>query len=148
MTDNILDLLKKDHEKVAKMLEKLADTTENAIKTREEIFAKLAAELSSHEKFEEEVFYPQIKNKTENAETEDLVDEAYQEHHVVDVLLAEMKSLSVDQETWTAKLTVLKENIEHHVDEEENALFPKAKKILNSEELQEMGAQYVQAKNA
>jgi iron-sulfur cluster repair protein YtfE (RIC family) len=142
MIDNILTLLKSDHRAVADILKKLADTSEAAIKTRERLFLTLKNELTLHEKFEEEVFYPAIKeNVSKHSDTKNLVMEAYQEHHVADILMAEMEQLSFDNEAWTAKLTVLKENIEHHVDEEENKLFPHVNKILTNEKLQEIGKQ-------
>lgn len=142
MTDTILILLEEDHKKVQNILEKLSETTENAIKTRQKFFLLLKDELTLHTKFEEEIFYPAVKEKADkNDELEDLIMEAYQEHHIVDVLLSEMESLECTDEAWTAKLTVLKENIEHHVKEEENDLFPKAKKILNASELKEMALQ-------
>jgi iron-sulfur cluster repair protein YtfE (RIC family) len=140
--DTILTLLKEDHEKVADILEKLESITEKAVKKRGTLFSTLKNELSQHKKFEEEVFYPAIKEKVSKvAEAKNLVMEAYQEHHVVDVLIAEMEELDCSDEVWTAKLRVLKKNIEHHVEEEEGDLFPKVKKILTAKQLGEMGLQ-------
>jgi iron-sulfur cluster repair protein YtfE (RIC family) len=148
MKTRIFDLLKADHKKVATLLAQLADTTTAAIKTREKLFKKLVEELNIHQKFEEEFFYPKIKQNTEKSVIKDLVEEAYQEHHVVKGLLTEMQDLPVEDEVWTAKLTVLKENIEHHVQEEENDLFPKAEKTLDASQLEQMAGQFMQLKKS
>jgi hypothetical protein len=137
------ELLKKDHEKVSGILEKLDATTERGVKTREELFTQLKQELDVHARVEEEIFYPVLK---EASETEELTLEAYEEHNVVKQLLTELDELPKNDETWGAKLTVLKENVEHHVEEEEGELFKGAKKVLSQEQLEELGARMEAAK--
>jgi len=132
-----ITLLKTDHEKVAGIFEKLDETTERAEKTREELFTKLKQELDLHAHIEEKIFYPAIKQAEE---TREITMEALQEHHVVKVLLRELDAMGVTSETWTAKLKVLKENVEHHVEEEEEEMFPKARTVLSKEQLEELGA--------
>ncbi|HLL69931.1 MAG TPA: hemerythrin domain-containing protein [Pyrinomonadaceae bacterium] len=132
-----ITLLKTDHEKVAGIFEKLEETTERAEKTREELFTKLKQELDLHAHIEEKIFYPAIKQAEE---TREITMEALQEHHVVKVLLRELDAMGVTSETWTAKLKVLKENVEHHVEEEEEEMFPKARTVLSKEQLEELGA--------
>jgi len=136
-------LLKADHETVAGIFEKLEDTTERAIKTREEFFTKLKQELDIHAHIEETIFYPVLKKSDE---TRDITMEGIQEHHVVKVLLRELDAMGVGSETWTAKLKVLKENVEHHVEEEEEDMFVKAREVLSKEQLEELGAQMEQEK--
>ena len=97
------------------IFEKLKPTTERAVKTREELFAKLKQELDVHAHIEETILYPEIKNA---AETHDITLEGYEEHHVIDVLLKELAVMPVGTEEWGAKLKVLKENFEHHIEEE------------------------------
>ena len=138
-----ITLLKTDHEKVAGIFEKLEETTERAEKTREELFTKLKQELDLHAHIEESIFYPAIKQAEE---TRDITMEALQEHHVVKVLLRELDAMPVGSETWTAKLKVLKENVEHHVEEEEDEMFPKARTVLGREQLEELGALMEQEK--
>lgn len=138
-----IELLKKDHEKVSGIFEKLEPTTERAVKTREELFTQLKQELDIHAQIEEQIFYPAIK---EAEETHDITLEAYEEHHVVKQLLAELDELAKDDETWGAKLTVLKENVEHHVEEEEGEMFPSAKKVLSSEQIEALGERMQAAK--
>lgn len=140
---NAFELLKKDHEKVSGLFKQLEETTERAVKTREELFAKLKEELDIHARIEETIFYPAIK---EAKETHEITLEAIEEHNVVRQLLGELESLSVSDETWTAKLTVLKENVEHHVEEEEGEMFKDARKVLSTEEVEELGARMESAK--
>jgi hypothetical protein len=138
-----ITLLKTDHEKVAGIFEKLEETTERAEKTREELFTKLKQELDLHAHVEESIFYPVLKKSDE---TREITLEAFQEHHVVKVLLRELDAMPVGSETWTAKLKVLKENVEHHVEEEEGEMFKKARTVLSTEQLEELGALIEQEK--
>lgn len=140
---NVYDLLKEDHKKVAAIFEKLEPTTERALKTREELFNKLNSELEVHTAVEEKILYPVLKKA---AETRDIAFEAFEEHHVIKELLEELSATPKDTEEWTAKLTVLKENVEHHVEEEEGEMFKKARKILTDKEADELGAQMEAAK--
>jgi hypothetical protein len=137
------ELLKKDHEKVSGIFEKLEPTTERGVKTREELFAQLKQELEIHAQIEEQIFYPALKQAQE---TRDITLEAYEEHHVIKELLAELDELAKDDETWGAKLTVLKENVEHHVEEEEGEMFKGARKVLSGEQIEELGARMEAAK--
>jgi len=137
------ELLKQDHEKVAGILDRLEPTTERGVKTRDELFAQLKQELDIHARIEEEILYPVLK---ETKETEDITLEAYEEHNVVKTLLAQLEELPKDDETWGAKLTVLKENVEHHVEEEEGEMFKKARKALSQEEIDELGTRLEAAK--
>jgi iron-sulfur cluster repair protein YtfE (RIC family) len=140
-----LQLLTKDHDHVKKMLEELDDTTERAIKTREQTFAKLQSELEVHEAIEEEIFYPALK---EHSKTRDIALEGYEEHHVVDTVIAEMGDVPVSDETWTAKFAVMKENLEHHIEEEEQDMFPKARKVFDQQELDQLGERMATRKEA
>ena len=136
-------LLKADHEKVDSLFSQLEETTESAEKTREELFTKLKQELDLHAHVEEKIFYPALK---ESEETRDITMEGIQEHHVVKVLLRELDAMGVGSETWTAKLKVLKENVEHHVEEEEGDMFKKARAVLSKEQLEELGTLMEQEK--
>lgn len=137
------ELLKSDHEKVAGLLEKIDGTTERALKTREGLFTQLKSELDVHANIEETIFYP-VLEKAE--ESRDITLEAFEEHRIVKQLLNELEAEAKDDETWTAKFTVLKENIEHHVEEEEGELFKKARRVLSKEEIEELGTRMEEAK--
>ena len=125
------EYLKKDHKKVGGLLDKIAKTSERAEKTREELFEELSDCFALHASIEEEIVYPILKEKKQ---THDITLEAFEEHHVVKELILELSEMEADTEEWTAKLTVLKENIEHHVKEEEGEMFPKAHKALGKNE--------------
>ena len=133
---NALTLLKRDHTEVKKMLSDLEDTTERAEKTRAEGLATLKHELEIHEAIEEEIFYPALK---EHAKTKDLALEGYEEHHVVDTIMGELEGVEPSEETWMAKFSVMKENLEHHITEEEDEMFPQAEKVFTDGELGELG---------
>ena len=129
-------LLKDDHDTLKKILNDLDSTTERGVKTREELFTRVRRELEVHEAIEEEIFYPALK---EHPKAKELVLEAYEEHNVVDMVMAEIEDTPYDDERWGAKLTVMKENIEHHIEEEEGEMFPQARQIFERSELQELG---------
>ena len=140
---NAFALLKADHERVAGILETIEDTTERAVKGRDELFARLKAELDLHAMIEEEIFYPALEDTEEARE---ITLEAYEEHRLVKQLLAELEAEPKDTEEWTAKFTVLKENIEHHVEEEEGEMFKKARQALSEEEIETLGDRLQEAK--
>lgn len=135
---NAFELLKADHRKVEDIFAKLEETTERAVKTREELFLKLKTELEIHTQIEEEILYPVLK---EAADTREITFEAYEEHNVAKQLLLEMEGLPVDSEEWMAKCKVLQENIEHHVEEEEEEMFKMAEEVLTTEQIEEIGTQ-------
>jgi hemerythrin-like domain-containing protein len=140
---NAFALLKEDHQRVAGILEKIDATTERGIKTREELFTQLKTELDIHAEIEETIFYPALKK---HDETRDITLEGIEEHRIVKELLAELDAMAKDDEVWTAKMTVLKENVEHHVEEEEGEMFPKARKALSEEEVERLGTRLEAAK--
>jgi iron-sulfur cluster repair protein YtfE (RIC family) len=143
---NALGLITDDHEKFRKLLEQLDETTDRAVKTRTEVFERLKREIVSHEKMEEDVFYPALREASERAE--DIVLEGYQEHHVADVLVEELSELPTDDEMWGAKLSVLKESLEHHMEEEEGEMFGYARRAFNETELAELAEQMAEVKKA
>jgi hemerythrin-like domain-containing protein len=138
-----LTLLKNDHDKVKRLLSELESTTERGVKTREELFATIKGELTIHELIEEEIFYPALK---EHPKAKDIVLEAYEEHHVVDQVMAELEGLDVSDETWGAKATVMKENVEHHIEEEETEMFGQARRVFERQELDDLGARMAERK--
>ena len=133
---NAITLLEADHKKVKKLLNELESTTERGIKTRSELFATIKGELTLHEIVEEEIFYPELKA---HPKARDIVLEGYEEHHVVDVLMSELEALDVSDETWGPKALVMKENIEHHIEEEEGEMFTKARQVFDATELDDLG---------
>jgi hemerythrin-like domain-containing protein len=133
---NAITLLEADHANVKRLLTELDSTTERGVKTRAELFATIKGELTLHEIVEEEIFYPELKA---HPKAKDIVLEGYQEHHVVDLLMSELEALDVSDETWGAKATVMKENIEHHIEEEEGEMFRQARQVFDAAELDDLG---------
>ena len=131
-----MTLLQEDHQKVKKMLAELETTTERGVKTREDLFTKIKQELVVHEAIEEEIFYPALKN---HPKTKEIALEAYEEHHVVDTVMAELEGIAYDDEQWAAKFKVMKENLEHHIEEEEGEMFKQAKQVFDDDELAQLG---------
>jgi Hemerythrin HHE cation binding domain len=133
-----ITLLKNDHRTVEGHLDALEPTTERAVKTRQELFDRVRTELTIHEIIEEEIFYPALKA---HPKAKDIVLEGYEEHEVVNHVMGELGTLSVEDETWGPKCKVMIENIRHHIEEEEGDMFKKARQVFDRAELDELGAQ-------
>ena len=133
---NAIDLLEIDHRLVLDLFKKIEDLKDENPALRESLFVRIKTELSAHEAIEEEFLYPALAS---NEKTKDIVLESYQEHHVADLQIEEIAKLSATDEVWNAKVKVLKETIEHHIDEEEFNLFPKGKTALSAEQLENLG---------
>ena len=104
-------------------------------------------ELDVHTRIEEEIFYPAVKKEADE-EIAETVDEGIEEHHVVDVLMEEIRQLDVGSDEFVAKMTVLIENVEHHADEEEEDMFPDAREQLGEERLTSLGDELAARKAA
>jgi hemerythrin superfamily protein len=136
---NILEELKRDHEEVKALFEQMT----SGGKQNEKTFAKLKQEILNHAKAEEKVLYKAIRDEAEIRET---VLEGYEEHHVANVVLRELDKNKRDGERWPAKLKVLQEIVDHHVQEEESEIFQKTEQLFPPEKLEEMGAQFEEEK--
>ncbi|MFI8482834.1 hemerythrin domain-containing protein [Pseudomonas sp. NPDC078700] len=137
---NAIALLKADHEKVKKLLTQLESTTERGVKTREELLSKIEHELLIHTQLEEKIFYPAYK--AAGGKEEATMDaEAREEHRAVeDLVLPDLKATDPSKITFSGRTKVLKELLEHHIEEEEDELFPQAKKLLSAKVLNELGS--------
>jgi hemerythrin-like domain-containing protein len=131
-----LQLLRTDHDRVKRLLADGEDTTERAEKTRTELLATIKRELTVHEEIEETIFYPALK---EHPRARDIVLEAYEEHDLVDTVMGELEATDVADERWAAKFKVMKENIEHHIEEEEGEMFKQARAVFEPAELRDLG---------
>ena len=136
-----ITLLTQDHTKVKKLFRQFEGLGDRAMKPRQELYATIRRELEIHTTLEEQLFYPAAREVTE-----DLVPEALEEHRVVKQLLMELADLDPSDERFDAKMTVLIEQVEHHAEEEEKELFPKAKKELPAERLRALGTQMAEQK--
>jgi len=129
------NLLKTDHQKVAELFDQLESSNGKA-KLR--VFEQIKTELELHTHIEETIFYPALEKPKQ---THELVLEAYEEHDVVKQLLEELSTAKSADEEWEAQAKVLRENVEHHVEEEENELFKKTRAALSEEEIETLGEQ-------
>jgi hemerythrin superfamily protein len=142
-----ISLLKADHEKVRGLLSQLEKSTEKGAKKREELLSKIAEEVTIHTTIEEEIFYPSFRDAVAKKEDRKLYQEAIEEHHVVDLVMPEIEETDPASEVFSAKAKVLKEIIEHHAEEEEKEMFPRARKVMDAAELRELG-QKMEARKA
>lgn len=133
-----ITLLKNDHEKVRQLLSQLAK--EEAADAREKLLDQIALELEAHTTIEEEIFYPAFREASEKQEDEKMYFEAMEEHRAAgDLVLPDLKGTTPDSEKFGGRAKVLKELVEHHADEEEKDMFPRAKKLLDADTLEELG---------
>ena len=138
-----LELLKEDHQKVKELFEDAEGTEDQKEKTR--IFSEIFAELETHARIEETVFYPAME---QHEELKDMVLESLEEHKQIKTLLKEIDNLKADSEKFDPKLKVLMENVEHHAEEEEEGkMFPKIREICGEEDLEKLGEELEAAKN-
>ena len=124
-----IDLLMEQHREVEKLFS--AFDKASGAEDKEELFETIADKLAIHARIEEQYFYPAVTAK----KTEDMVLEAFVEHTSIKRLLADLLETDADDPKFEAQMKVLKEQVEHHVEEEEDQLFPAAKKVLTREEL-------------
>ncbi|HSF33772.1 MAG TPA: hemerythrin domain-containing protein [Candidatus Tectomicrobia bacterium] len=141
-----IDLLKADHKKVQELFRQYEAAGDRAHQKKKGIAEEVFTEITIHSTLEEEIFYPAVKAKTDK-DGRDLVAESIEEHHVVASLIEELKALDPRDERYDAKFTVLMENIEHHIEEEEGELFPEAEEVLG-DAIEPLGGQMKERKEA
>lgn len=133
--------LKSEHDDVDTLFKRFEGLGDGAHKRREETVGKMIEALSKHAAIEEEILYPEIRQRVEEGgDDDDMVLEALEEHHVAKATLNELEKLPSEHERFKAKVTVLMESVRHHVEEEENELFPKVRDMFSRSELEDMGA--------
>ncbi|MCW2825098.1 MAG: hemerythrin [Aeromicrobium sp.] len=144
MSTDAIVLLKNDHQEIRKVFKDFEDAGENAHKTKGKLVDRMIELLTVHTYIENEIMYPRVRDLL--PDLEDDVLESYEEHHVADVLVVELAAMEPEHERFTAKTTVLIENVTHHMDEEEQDWFPKVREGLGRTTLQEIGAEMIESK--
>lgn len=142
---DVLTLLKNDHKTVAGLIEQVQNAGPGDDRVRE-LGREIEQALIVHAAIEEKFFYPELRNRAEDAEERVDVFEAYTEHDVMKHLIALLKSGRKRDEAFKAELQVLGENVKHHVKEEESTIFSLARQLFDAEELNELGEQMEAAK--
>jgi hemerythrin superfamily protein len=131
-------LLEKQHREVETLFAEALGTEDG--RTRRNAMNQIIEKLTLHTKLEETIFYPAVRG-IDTEEAKDMVLEAYEEHHVVKTILKELPRLDAKADNFEAKMTVLKEMVAHHVDEEEKEMFPMAERKLGAERSRELAEQ-------
>jgi hemerythrin-like domain-containing protein len=142
-TDAIV-ILRDDHKEIRRLFRAFEAAGEGAKVERQRLATKIIEALTVHTYIENETMYPEVR--TLLPDLEDDVLESYEEHHVADVLVTELAALNPDHERFVPKMTVLIENVTHHMDEEEQDWFPKVRAGLGRKQLQEMGERMLEQK--
>ena len=145
-------ILDRDHREVERLFRQFEKLTERAQKSKQKIVLQIIRELAIHSAVEEMLFYPAVRTAALKANTRALKEaagtvlESLEEHHVVKWTLSELEKMKPEDERYDAKVTVLMESVRHHVEEEREELFPKARKLLGNDALQQLGDQIQRAK--
>src|ERR1700682_1784463 len=145
-------LLKRDHEGVKHLFKQCEQLTERAQKSKQKLVMKMIRELAIHAAVEEMLFYPTVrtaalaKGTRTGEKAADTVLESLEEHHVVKWMLSELENMDPSDERYDAKVTVMMENVKHHIEEEEEELFPAVRKLLDGELLEALGERMAKAK--
>ena len=137
-TDAIV-LLKADHKEIRKLFADFQKAGDDAQATKQRLVDKMIELLTVHTYIENEVMYPRVRGLL--PDLEDDILESYEEHHVADVLVMELSTMSASDERFTAKTMVLIENVTHHIQEEEDEWFPQVREGLGRKALQQIGAE-------
>ena len=144
MSTDAIVLLKNDHKEILRAFRNFENAGDGAVKTKGKLVDRIIELLTVHTYIENEVMYPRVRALL--PDLEDDILESYEEHHVADVLVMELSAMSASDERFTAKTTVLIENVTHHIKEEEDDWFPEVRKGLGRKQLQEIGAEMVKAR--
>ena len=142
MAQNVIDILKQEHQMVLSLLSELSSKGTSG---REQKYSSLKENLIPHMIGEEQAVYPKLMQ----ADMKEMALEAIEEHNAVKTLLSQLDSASTSEEdVWVAKITVIQENVEHHISEEEDHIFPEMQQKMSSDELSSLGSSYESAKKS
>jgi hemerythrin superfamily protein len=138
MSTDAIVVLKEDHKRIRALFKQFQAAGDGAAKSKGDLVRKMIEELTVHTYLENEIMYPEVRKLV--PDLEDDILESYEEHHVADVLTSELAAMSPGDEHFTAKTTVLIENVTHHIEEEEQEWFPQVRSALGRKQLSEIGA--------
>ena len=144
MSTDAIVLLKDDHKQLRKLFTEFEKAGDKAYAAKGKLVDRMIALLTQHTYLENEIMYPRVRKLL--PALEDDILESYEEHHVADLLVIELSSMKPKEERFTAKTTVLIENVRHHMEEEEQEWFPKVREGLGRTVLQQLGAEMAEAR--
>lgn len=142
MPKQIYEMLQQDHEKVKNALSRILETTEGAEKTRAQLFEQVKKDLEIHTRFEEEVFYPTFREEKPDKEAKAEVEDALNEHDEAKKMLSKISSIDPTSPDFAKQIETLKQALEHHISDEEDEMFPQARKTVSDEEAVAMADRY------
>jgi hemerythrin-like domain-containing protein len=143
MTD-IYQAIKADHDKARDLMAQIMDTSNEAVKTRTDMFEDFKLDLWAHHKIEEAVFFSTLRDARQ---TKADAHEALNEHHAANGLIEELDTMPKGNDAWIGKFAALKDMVEHHMQEEETEVFSEAKDVIKGEEAEELGDKFKSRKN-
>jgi len=144
MSTDAIVMLKDDHKQIRRTFREFESAGDGALRTKARLVDQMIELLTVHTYIENEVMYPRVRELL--PQLEDDVLESYEEHHVADLLVMELVTMSPADERFDAKTTVLIENVRHHIEEEEEEWFPQVREALGRKRLQEIGAEMAEAR--
>ena len=144
MSTDAIVMLKDDHKQILSAFKDFEGAGDEAFASKGRLVDRIIELLTVHTYIENEVMYPRVRELV--PDLEDDVLESYEEHHVADVLVMELMGMKPTDERFTAKTTVLIENVRHHIEEEEDEWFPQVREALGRKVLQEIGAAMAEAR--
>lgn len=140
----IFAVLRRDHQRIDELMSELEETSDEAIKTREELFRRLRDQLDFHSRSEESVFYARLRETSERGR----ILSSIEEHHLVTMLLGELDAMPKDHERWHPKLQLLRQNVQLHIEKEENEIFAEARELIDRHEEERLGAEMTRMEEA
>jgi hemerythrin-like domain-containing protein len=143
---DVFDVITSDHEKVKKLFAQLEETTEKTTKGRQELLEKLEGELLPHMHAEEQYFYQILLDESEESEEKKHIYEAIEEHRAARHVLADIHELSFEDPRWAARVQVLQELVEHHIEEEESEVFEIAHDVIDESRAQTAATRFQELK--
>lgn len=144
---DILTLIKRDHDEVKALFKEFEETSDRAKSTRAKLANKIIDMLDVHTRVEEHVFYDPLRERTKGgSEDRTKILEAFEEHGLARDMIGKIEETDAKDETYVAKMDVLREAVEHHIKEEESQVFKVARALLEKEELNEMGTRFAEEK--
>lgn len=143
---NAIELINQEHEMFRQLFDNYRDAERgHDSRAKKDLANRLMNELTAHERMEEDVFFPELRKRV-SEEGEDDIDEGLQEHHVADLLIDELRELDPEDDEFKPKMKVLQENVEHHLEEEEENILPRAKRLFSNDQLNELGMRMAEVK--
>jgi hemerythrin-like domain-containing protein len=142
-----IEVLEEDHERVRTLLDRLVSTSDRAVKSRERIIEDLHLEIEAHTAIEEEIFYPAFRAAADDHDGEELYFESLEEHHLAgEYELPRVLDLDAGSIEFAARANVLADLLMHHLEEEEERMFPRARELFDDATMKELGDRMMQRK--